>query len=162
MRYWFPHPFLSLMLTMLWLLLNRSASLGHILLGAVLGISLAWAMVNLEPARSKLRRITPVLRLAGNLFEDLLRSNIAVAAIALRRRPKTLRSGFVTLTLALEDDNAVAMLALLLSATPGSAWMEFDSRTRVLLLHMLDLDDPLSTAEAVRNRYETPLKEIFG
>ena len=35
---WLPHPLLSLLLLLLWLLLNNSATPGHLMLGALIGL----------------------------------------------------------------------------------------------------------------------------
>ena len=161
MRYWFPYPLLSLSLLMLWLLVNRSVSPGQILLGTVLGVSLGWAMVNIKPRKSRVRTLSPIATLLVRIVADVVRSNIAVAATILRLGRHPVQSGFVTIDLTLTDENAIAFLACILTATPGSAWIEFDRQRKTLVIHVLDLEAGTAFARSIATRYEAPLKAIF-
>ncbi len=161
MRYWFPYPLLSLALLVLWLLVNQSFSPGQIILGSILGISFAWVTVNLQPDKAKLKTIRRVFTLAGHVIVDVLRSNIAVMLVILRARKQPANSGFVLIDIGLKDENALAILACILTATPGTAWVEFDRQTGVLLLHVLDVENGDIWAKLIKTRYEAPLKEIF-
>ncbi|CAN7354038.1 Na+/H+ antiporter subunit E [Pararhizobium sp. LjRoot255] len=161
MRYWFPYPLLSLSLLALWLLINQSLSTGHILLGSTLGISWAWIMVNLQPDKTRLRNFRRIAVLIGHVAIDVLRSNLAVMGVILRGGNRPVNSGFVAIDLSLRDDNALALLGCILTATPGTAWLEFDRQTGVLMIHVLDLENGERWSELIRRRYEAPLKEIF-
>lgn len=161
MRYWFPYPLLSLALLMLWLLINQSVSPGQIVLGSMLGIAFAWAMVNLQPDKTRLKNYRLIAILAGHVAVDVVRSNIAVMGVILRAGKRPVNSGFVAIDVSLRDENALALLACILTATPGTAWLEFDRQTGVLMIHVLDLENGAVWSDLIRNRYETPLKEIF-
>ena len=71
-------------------------------------------------------------------------------------------SGFLTMKIELEDENALAMLACILTATPGTAWLEHDRQTKLLTLHVLDLENEQYWIDLITTRYVAPLKEIFG
>lgn len=159
MHYWFPYPLLSLSLLALWLLINQSISAGHILLGSALGTSWAWIMVNLQPDKTRLRHIRRIAVLTGHVAVDVFRSNLAVMGVILRGR--AVNSGFVTIDISLRDDNALAMLSCILTATPGTAWLEFDRQTGVLMIHVLDVENGERWSDLIKRRYEAPLKEIF-
>ncbi len=161
MRYWFPYPLLSLALLVLWLLVNQSFSPGQVILGSILCISFAWVTVNLQPDKAKLKTFNRIFTLAGHVAVDVLRSNIAVMRVILRARTQPANSGFVRIDIGLKDENALAILACILTATPGTAWVEFDRQTGVLLLHVLDLENGDNWAKLIKTRYEAPLKEIF-
>lgn len=161
MRYWFPYPLLSLALLILWLLINQSLAPGQIILGSILGIASAWVTVNLQPDKARLNTVTRIFSLAGHVIIDILRSNIAVMLVILRAGRQSANSGFVRIDITLKDENALALLACILTATPGTAWVEFDRQTGVLLLHVLDLENGDNWAGLIKTRYETPLKEIF-
>jgi multicomponent K+:H+ antiporter subunit E len=70
---------------------------------------------------------------------DILRSNIAVAGIILKGRPRGRRPGFVAIPLELRDRTGLAVLACIVTSTPGTAWVEHGHDTNVLLIHVLDL-----------------------
>ncbi|MFB2550241.1 Na+/H+ antiporter subunit E [Ensifer soli] len=161
MRYWFPHPILSLCLMMMWLLLNRSLSPGHIALGATLGTVFAWVMVNLEPRTVAFGRIAAVFTLAGRVFVDVLVSHVNVTKVIFTGRGRVPADGFLTIRLRIEDENALACLSLILTLTPGTAWLEYDPRDGTLLMHALDLETSRHIEDMIHQRYEGPLREIF-
>lgn len=161
MRYWFPYPLLSLSLLALWLLINQSLSPGHVVLGTMLGVAFAWVMVNLQPDKTRLKNYGRIAILASHVAIDVLRSNIAVMSVILRTRTRPANSGFVAIDISLRDENALALLACILTTTPGTAWLEFDRQTGVLLIHVLDLENGQLWVNLIKSRYEAPLKEIF-
>jgi multicomponent K+:H+ antiporter subunit E len=160
MRRLLPHPVVSAGLFVMWLLLAESAAPGPALVGVAVALGCGWAMAALRPGRARLRRPLLVLRLIGTVAADTLRSNIAVARVILHRRADR-RSGFIRIRLALRDPQALAVLAVILTATPGTAWVEFDSDDGWLLLHVLDLIDEEEWVRIVKDRYEAPLLQIF-
>jgi multicomponent K+:H+ antiporter subunit E len=160
MRWLLPHPVISAGLFAMWLLLSQSIAPGPALVGAVLAVLGGRTMALLEPSQARLRRPGLILRLAGHVAFDIARSNLAVALVILTGR-KDRRSGFIRISLALRDPRALAALACILTATPGTAWIEFDTEQGELLLHVLDLIDEASWVQIVQQRYERPLLEIF-
>lgn len=160
MRTWFPYPLLSTALLLMWLLLRQSVAPGTILVGIVLSTILAWVMLKLQPPRSHLRRLGHLASFGLHVVADIARSNIAVARIILRSRRQPVRSGFLSVDLDIEDENALALLACILTATPGTAWLEHDRRKKKLLFHILDMDNANAWRQTLA-RYEASLKEIF-
>ena len=156
-----PHPVLFVALVLLWMVLN-SFSLGHLLLGSLVALVAGRAMAALHPARPRLRRWGLLVRLFFVVGGDIIRSNIAVARLILSNGRHGLRkSGFVEIRLDLHDETALAALAVILTATPGSAWLDFRPATGVLVLHVFDLIDEDAWRDIVKNRYESLLMEIF-
>ena len=84
MKHLFAFPLLSLFIFVMWLLLNQSLGAGHVLLGALLGLSGSWLAAALLPAKARVRRPRVMLRLSVLVLVDIVRSNIAVARIILR------------------------------------------------------------------------------
>src|SRR5215213_3796522 len=102
-----PYPLLSLALIVLWLLLNQSVSVGHIILGSVIAVLASWAMAALRPEKPRIRRPGTILRLAGLVLLDILRSNIAVGRIIVRSREPGVNAGFMTIPLDLRSRNGL-------------------------------------------------------
>ncbi len=46
--------------------------------------------------------------------------------------------------------------------TPGTVSADLDRERRHLLVHSLDVDDPDEAIRTIKQRYEAPLKQIFG
>ncbi|MCQ4161570.1 Na+/H+ antiporter subunit E [Roseomonas sp. GC11] len=161
MRRLLPHPLISAGLFLVWLLASRSAAPGPALVGLVVALLGGQALALLAPGRLRLRRPALALRLAGHVAADILRSNLAVARILLLRRPDR-RAGFLHIRLTLRDPQALALLAIILTATPGTAWVDHDAAEGWLLLHVLDLSGGEDWERIIRERYEAPLLEIFA
>lgn len=155
-----PYPLLFVSLVILWLFLN-GFTWGHLLLGAIVALFASWGMASLRPAKPQLRGWYLLPKLMGRVVSDVLSSNVAVAALILKGRRRTLSSGFMTIPLELKDPTALACLAVILTCTPGTAWLEYDSAEQTLLMHVLDLDDEGKWRDVVKVRYEKLLMEIF-
>lgn len=156
-----PHPLLTVALILLWMILN-GFSLGHLLLGAVVGMIAGKSMAALHPARPRLRRWPLLIRLFFIVGYDIIRSNIAVARLILTHgRNSSRRSGFVEIRLDIHDETALAALAVVMTATPGTAWLDYRPATGILLLHVLDLVEEDEWRRIIKDRYERLLMEIF-
>lgn len=160
MKRWIPHPILASALLVMWLLINQSLSVGHILLGAVVSLFAAQAYAALRPEAARIRRSRPIGTLIGAVLADVVRSNLAVATIVLFRRKRV--SGFVWLPLDLTNVQGLTVLACIITATPGTAWVQLDRAKSRLLVHVLDLIDKDEWIRFIKGRYEAPLLEIFG
>lgn len=156
-----PHPLLSLALLLMWMILTRF-SLGNALLGGAIAIIAGRAMASLHPAGPRLRRWDKIARLGRIVVADIIRSNIAVASLIVTHGHRGRRnSDFVEIPLELRDRSGLAWLAVIITATPGTAWIEYDSGHDVLLIHVFDLIDADGWRELIKSRYEALLLEIF-
>lgn len=161
MKLLFPAPLLSVALFILWLLLTHSASKGHIVLGAILGLLIPVLTRGLRPLPVRVRRPWVILKLFITVVIDTSISNFQVVRFLLfpgmRRHP----AAFVHIPLEVRDPNALAVLAMITCITPGTAWAEISRDRSVFLMHVLEVDDHAKVIEHVKTRYERPLMEIF-
>lgn len=157
----FPHPLLSLALCIMWLLLTSSLEPRSILFGSILGIFVPFALRLLDPEKPKVRKPLVIIRLCGIVLKDIIRSNMAVMSIIMGRKGKQRVSGFIHIPLRIESTYALATLAIILTCTPGTLWVQYDTGRKRLLLHVLDLVDEQSWVDLIQNRYERHLMEIF-
>jgi multicomponent K+:H+ antiporter subunit E len=157
-----PFPLTSAALLALWLLLVGSVSPGAILLGALLGLAGGIALALLAPPRLAPRRLVAVPGLLRDVLIEVVRSNNAVARIILgRRETRGRRAGFVEVPLEMRNPYGLAALACILTATPGTVWVDYDAEEGLMLLHVLDLIDEESWVRIVKDRWERRLMEIF-
>lgn len=156
-----PHPILSVSLVFVWLLLNRF-SLGHLVLGTGIAVVAGWALGALEPQRLRLRNPRAMVKLFFIVGYDIIRSNIAVAVLILTGgRHGQRHSAFIRVPLRLRSEAALAVLAIIMTATPGTAWLEYDPDSGVLLLHVFDMREGDDWVRLIGDRYESLLLEIF-
>ncbi|TFZ05694.1 Na+/H+ antiporter subunit E [Ramlibacter henchirensis] len=158
-----PNPLLALLLLLLWLVLNDSTDPAHVVLGAVVGLAASAAYRLLQPAKWRSRRlVAPAAGLLWLVLLDIIRSNIAVARIALGLPGRERVAGFLSIPLELRDPAGLALLACIVTATPGTSWARHDEAGSVLTLHVLDLADEETWVRQFKDRYERRLMEIFG
>lgn len=154
-----PFPLLSAFLFGMWVLLT-GFSPGHVLLAALVALIIPRVMLVLGAEKPRIRLGSALIKLVGIVLVDIVRSNIAVFRISLFSR-KDRRSGFIQLPIDLENRYALAVLAIVITATPGTLWLQHDAGTKVILIHVLDLVDEEEWILLIKNRYERLLMEIF-
>ena len=156
-----PAPLLSIFLLILWLLLNRSTSAGQIILGAVFGLLIPMLMQGLRPRNVRIRKPLTIIRLVLSVARDSLQSNVSVLRLLLIPSSRKHPAAFVHIPLQLRDPNGLAVLAMIVCITPGTAWAEISRDRSILLLHVLEAADAQRIIDDVKARYERPLMEIF-
>jgi len=153
---------LFLLLLVLWLLLNQSAGAADVLIGAAvaLGGTLAYARLR-SPGRRVRARVWTMAELIALVLADIVRSNVAVARIVLGLHRARRTAGFLTLPLEVRDPRALAAMACIITATPGTSWARYDRTGNVLTIHVLDLVEEETWIRLFKQRYERRLMEIF-
>ncbi len=161
LRRTFPHPLLSLMLLLVWLLLVNDLSMGHVVLGAAIGIVVPLLTARYWPDRPRVRNLPAIVSYGIIVLYDIVVANVQVAMIVLFRRNDRLRSHFVEIPLELRTPEAIAVLAGTITMTPGTVSADLSSDGRSLLVHCLDADSPDEVVASIKSRYEKRLMEIF-
>jgi multicomponent K+:H+ antiporter subunit E len=154
-------PLIWALLTALWLLLNETLAAGHVILGALLALGAVLALGALQTPLSRARRPAVIAQLAWLVLVDIVRSNIAVGRIVLHAGTRNQTSGFLDIPLTLRHPAGLAVLACIITSTPGTAWARHDPARGVLTLHILDLIDEDAWIHTIKDRYERRLLEIF-
>lgn len=156
-----PHPLLTVGLFVSWLLLSGPVSAGDVAVGLLAALTIPHVMRLIEPDRSGVRSPRAILRLASHVVVDVVRSNYAVARIIFGRRRHERVSGFIHVPLDLRNRYGLAVLAIIITSTPGTLWVQYDRPSGRLLVHVLDLIDEDEWIDLIKGRYERLLLEIF-
>lgn len=156
-----PHPLMSFTLWLAWLMLTRFSP-GMAVLGGLIALAAGWAMTRLQMPEVRVRNWRKAGVLLGVVAADVLRSNIAVVRLILAGPAACARrASFLELQLTLRDRHGLAVLAIIITSTPGTTWVEYDPESGRLLLHVLDLADDEALRQQIHSRYEVLLQEIF-
>ena len=161
MKDWFPSLPLSGGLWALWLLLNDSLAPGHLLLGFALALLVPRLVTRLRPRGPRLRRPRVLVHLVARVGADVVLSALEIAARILRAGVRPPRGAFVKVPLDLRDPHGLALLAAIITSTPGTAWAGVSPDGARLTLHVLDLQDEAYWVRTIKRRYERPLIKIF-
>lgn len=153
---------LGVALLIIWVLLNGTWSVGQVLVGLALSVVMLLLAASLRPVRPRLRRPHVLVALLVTVFVDVVRSNIGVARIILGMTARReVHSGFLDIPLDLRDPHALAILAAIVTSTPGTAWAGLSADGSTLTLHVLDLQDEAYWIRTIKDRYERPLLRVF-
>ncbi len=156
-----PAPLLSAALWALWLVLARSTSAGHIVLGLSLALAVPILTSKLRATKVRVRRPLVVARFILVVGRDVLASNLVVAAGVLAWRWRRPDARFVVVPLDLRDPLGLAALSMVTTVVPGTVWSELARDRSALLLHVWDVGDEATFVASFKARYEKPLQEIF-
>lgn len=160
-RHLLPHPFLSGVVLILWLLLNNSLSAGQIVLGIIVALAIPRLTTGFWTPRSHPVAPAALLGYVGIVLIDILLANFTVARQVLGRS-RVLKPAFFHVPLALESPMAISILANTITLTPGTVTCQVDEEQRRLLVHALHTEDPAEEAATIKSRYEARLLHIFG
>lgn len=153
---------MSALLLALWLLLNQSLDVAHLLMGAFLGLAVPLLTRNLQPlAYPRLAKPFIFGRLLATTLVEIVRSGFNVSRIILFSKADGLNSQFIRIPLDLRSPHGLAVLSCLINCTPGTVWVEILPDHHELALHVFDLRDRQWWVDTIKTRYEKPLVDIF-
>lgn len=158
---WLPHPLLTAVLILLWMLLLNSFTIGGLVMGTLLGVVIPIITSNFWPERPPIRAYGKALAFMLLVAWDVLVANVLVARLILFRPASALRTRWVTVPLELRSPEAIAVLAGTITMTPGTVSSDLSADGRSLLVHCLDAPDAEEAVLQMKTRYEARLKEIF-
>ena len=157
---WLGHPWLSILLALSWLLLQRSVEPVHLLSAALIGIVIPRLLHDFLPRPSKVK-VLPAIRLARYVLWDIVVSNITVARLVLGSMDKPTPL-WIPVPLATRNERVNALFASIITTTPGTVSCVVDEQQGVIWVHALNGDDPVAMAKDMKQRYEAPLMRALG
>jgi multicomponent K+:H+ antiporter subunit E len=157
----FPHPVLTVLLTIVWLLLVNRFSLNSLLFGLFLGIIIPMFTGPYWPDRPTLRNPGMIIEYTLIVLYDIVVANVVVARIILFKSNADQRPAWVTIPLDLRTPEAITVLAATITLTPGTVSADLSDHGHALLVHCLDAPDPDAIRDEIKTRYERRLMEIF-
>jgi len=144
---WFPHPFVSVIVAMSWVMLAHNMEAGTLLMAIFLAILIP-------------RMVAP-MRLFWVVVWDIIVANIKVAILVLGPT-KNLHPKWFRVPLDTEHEEVNTLLAMIITTTPGTVSAGIDQDRGDILVHALSTDDEEAEIETIKQRYEQPLIKIFS
>ncbi len=157
---WFPHPLVSVIVGLSWLMLNHSLDAGTILMALILAVGIP-RLVRPFIARTPNIDWLPAIQLFFVVLWDIIVSNVKVAKLVLgpmhKMHPKWFRIPLET-----QHEEVNTLLAMIITTTPGTVSAGIDQDRGDILVHALSADDTEAEIQNIKDRYEKPLMQIFG
>ena len=161
MRKVFPHPYLSALLAVTWMLLVNRIALGSLVMAAFLATVIPLATAAYWPDRPRLTRPFALIPYLALVLWDVILANIHVARIILFMPADQIKSAWITIPVDLTAPEAITLLAGTITMTPSTLTADMTRDGRALLIHALHAPDPDALRDEIKSRYESRLKRIF-
>ena len=158
----FPHPLLTLILAVVWILLQNKLSAGMVVFGLILGIIIPRITAIWWPDRPKSFHLGKMITYSFVVLWDIIVANLEVAWIVISVPNSKLSPAWIVVPLELKHPEAITVLAGTITLTPGTVSADLSSEGNSLLVHVLHTDDPDSVRDDIKTRYERRLLEIFS
>lgn len=150
----------NILLAVAWGAVTGSFSVVNLAFGYVLGLGALYLIREQINTGGYFRRASRVIGLILLFLYELVISAWRVARIVVR--PKLdLNPGFIAFPLTVESDFEIALLANLITLTPGTLSVDVSEDRKVLYIHCIDVPDPEGTIEDIRNGFERKIMEAF-
>ncbi len=160
-RKWMTRPTLSVIVAVGWLLLQQSLALPQLITALVLGLVLPRLIDGFLGPVVRPSAPRHAWRLFANVIWDIVESNLTVARIVLNPFSNPTPS-WLHVPMEVRNPVAQTLLASIITNTPGTVSCQIDEDLHVIVVHVLDCNDPAAMVAHIKQRYELPLKEILG
>ncbi|MFN3990701.1 MAG: Na+/H+ antiporter subunit E [Erythrobacter sp.] len=157
-----PHPGLTALLVIIWMLALNAFSVGGFIVALVLGIAIPLFTAPFWPDRPPVRLGVPFIKYVLLVLWDIAIANFQVAAIILFRKNRDLRPAWLAIPLDVSSTEAITVLAATVSLTPGTVSCDISTDGQHLLVHTLDTPDAKAEIARIKQRYERRLMEVFA
>ena len=156
-----PHPALSVLMILVWMLLVNEFTFGALFLALVFSVLVPLVTSRFWPDRPRIRFGRDAAAYLAIVLWDIVVANFEVAWIILTRRNRDLRSHWLVIPTELRSAEAITVLAGTISLTPGTVSSDVSADGRTLLVHALDVADPEAEVARIKRRYEARLLKVF-
>lgn len=154
--------FLVVVLALVWAAITSSFSGLNLLFGGLIGGLAVSLLRDAVQDRGVLRKIRSILSLAGLFLRELMASAVSVALLVIRPDlRKRLRPALVAVPLTVTSDAEIALLANLITLTPGTLSVDVSPDKRHLYIHALTMDDAETLISGIADGFEKKVQEVF-
>ncbi|WP_415922333.1 Na+/H+ antiporter subunit E [Tateyamaria sp. SN6-1] len=161
LRRFLPHPLLTLLLALVWVILQNEVTAGMVVFGLILGVIIPAMTAIWWPDRPSGFRLGKMIGYSAVVIWDIIVANIEVAWIVLTVPNSRLKPAWIVVPLELTQPEAITVLAGTITLTPGTVSADLSTEGHSLLVHVLHTDDPDGVRDEIKTRYERRLLEIF-
>ena len=156
---WLPHPFVSCLVFLSWLMLAHSVAVSDLLLALLLAVFIPRLVQPFIDRTPHIHWIA-VIKLVLVVLWDILIANFRMAKMVLGPMHQ-LHPQWYRVPLNTEHEQVNTLLAMIITTTPGTVSAGIDQERGDILVHALSTDDTELDIQDIKKRYEMPLIEIF-
>jgi multicomponent Na+:H+ antiporter subunit E len=150
----------NLALAILWMLITNLFSFANLVVGMVVGFGVLAFLGAPLGGRVYARRLGAALGLGVFFIKELLVANVKMAAFTLGPLSR-IRPGIVAVPLEVMSDDALTVLANLITLTPGTLSVEVAPDRRTLYVHAMDVPDAAGLVAEIKQGFERRVLEVM-
>lgn len=152
----------ALILAVIWAAITGAFTVPNLLLGAVIGLLASGLVRDRMHSAFLARRAWRIARLIGVFSRELLVSAVKVAILVLRPNlAKHLHPAIIAYPLAARSDGEIALLANLITLTPGTLSLDVSEDRSTLYVHVLSMADKQAVIRDIQQCFEGRVLEVF-
>lgn len=152
----------ALVLACAWAVMTGTFTAPNLLFGGALGVLASFLLRDRIRSAFLARRLLRILRLVLIFIYELLLSAIRVAFLVLRPDMKAhLHPAIIAFPLSARSDAEIALLANLITLTPGTLSLDVSDDRGTLFVHVLSVQDKDALVGDIRRGFEARVIEVF-
>lgn len=149
----------NLLLAGVWMAVTE-LSATHLLIGFVLGYFVLWLSPGLAQRSRYFRRVGQWVRFAGFFLRELSVATARVAYDVLTPTPY-MKPSVLGIPLDAKTDAEIAMLAIVVTLTPGTLALDVSSDRKTLYVHAMYVKDPEEIRREIKQGFERRILELL-
>ena len=157
----FPHPYLTVLLVVVWMLLVNRMALGSLIFAVIAATAVSQFTNAYWTRRPMVQDPLAAVGFVLIVVWDIIRSSFTVTRQVLFTPNDRLKPAWITIPLDIRTPEAITVLAGSITMTPGTLTADMSGCGRSLLVHCLHAPDPDAVRDEIKTRYEARLKRIF-
>ena len=151
----------NILLAVNWALLTGHFNLENLVAGFVIGFFLLWILRRGVGETDYFPKVRNAIVFFVSFLWELLRANLSVARTVLFKPLDKINPAFLAIPLEAETDTEIALLANLITLTPGTLSLDVSTDRSVLYIHTLDVKDVDALRVEIKRSLERGLLEMM-
>lgn len=143
----------NLALALAWCALAGRITLGDLVVGFAIGYGLLGWLVPSPAARAYVQRLSRVLAFIVTYAYEVVASSLRIAWEVVTPKPRRC-PGVIEVPLDLTTETEIALLANLITFTPGTVTLDIAEDRHTIIVHDMFIDDPNAARARIKQRYE--------
>jgi len=143
----------------MWMLLNESYTVSSFIAGFIAGMVLLLLFRRFLPGSFYLRRVFMCIGLILLFIRELILSNIEIVKLVYKPHLKV-EPGIFAFPTELEKDWEIALLANLITLTPGTLSVAMSSDNSTIYVHAMHIDTVEDSINSIKNTFEKAILEV--
>lgn len=151
---------LNILLALAWVLFTGEVEWINFVEGLVVGYVVLWISSSALGSTAYFKKIPRVIRFFFYFLWEMIRANLKVTWDILTPKDH-MQPGIVAVQMSAQTNLEIALLANLITLTPGTLSLEVSDDKKVLYVHGLYIDDPEAFRREIKDGLEKKLLEIL-